>query len=193
MRSCNRTSFGGRHSSTGLNGKARVLGAGAECIQVYSDSSGYGFGAHIEDDYFWGVWGENVRLCSHQENPPINEVYQDHINITELWPVVVAIHKWGVRWRNCSVMMVTDNTQVQGWVNTGRSTNPYAMSWLRELFWVSAFYNISIKSSRISSKDNMIADGLSRLNNEDCRSICDIHIPGFSACCRVVRAEAGMD
>lgn len=173
---------------TWFNGKAKVLGAGQEDIQVFSDSSGYGFGAHISDDYFWGVWTSAALDCPHSENPP-REPYEDHINVTELWPVVVAIHRWGVRWRNSSLLFVTDNTQVQGWVNKGCSSNPYAMAWLRELFWVAAFYNLSIRSSRISSEDNILADALSRLNSDDSNIICDSHIIGFSDCCRAVRAE----
>ena len=38
-----------------FNGRARVLGAGNEESQVFTDSSNYGFGGHVEDDYFWGV------------------------------------------------------------------------------------------------------------------------------------------
>ena len=173
---------------TWFNGKAKVLGACQEDVLIFSDSSGYGFGAHVSDDYFWGVWTSAALDCPHSEDPP-REPYEDHINITELWPVVVAIHRWGVRWRNCSLLFVTDNTQVQGWVNKGCSSNPYAMAWLRELFWVAAFYNVTVRSSRISSEDNILADALSRLNSSDCNVICDSHITSFSDCCRAVRTE----
>ena len=177
---------------TWFNGKAKVLGAGYGDLYVYTDSSNYGFGCHIEDDYFWGVWHQVALSCPHSEDPPLIERYSDHINITELWPVVVAIHRWGVRWRNCRIMVVTDNTQVQGWVNKGCSSNPYAMAWLRELFWVSAFYNISIRACRIASADNLVADALSRLNDPNCVSICEYHIDEFYDCCRAVRSAGGV-
>ena len=90
-------------------------------------------------------------------------------------------------------MVATDNTQVQGWINTGRSSNPYAMAWLREIFWVSAFFNLSIRACRVSSKDNVLADALSRLNTVDSNTICDFHIDGFANCCRVARAARGME
>ena len=90
------------------------------------------------------------------------------------------------------IVMVTDNTQVQGWINKGSSSNPYAMAWLRELFWVSAFFNITFKAARISSADNLLADALSRLNSDDSLVICEAHIHGFSHCCRAVRAAGGM-
>ena len=120
------------------------------------------------------------------------DAYSDHINITELWPVLVAVHRWGVRWRNQDVMVVTDNTQVQSWVNTGRSINPYAMAWLREIFWVTSFYNINLKACRISSEDNVLADALSRLNDDNCMVICELEIEGFSGCCRKARIDGGV-
>lgn len=175
-----------------FNGRARVLGAGHDKLEVFTDSSNYGFGSHIPDDYFWGVWGAEAVNCPHSENPPLIDKFDDHINITELWPVVVAVHRWGVRFRNSGIMIVTDNTQVQSWVNTGRSTNPYAMAWLREIFWVAAFFNLEVKACRISSKDNVLADALSRLNSEDCNLICCAHFEQFSNCCRVARAAGGM-
>ena len=173
---------------TWFNGKACVLGADREDLYVFTDSSNYGFGAHLEDDYCWGVWTQRALDCPHSEDPPIYDIYDDHINITELWPVVVAIHRWGLRWRNGSVMVVTDNTQVQAWVNKGSCPNPYAMAWLRELFWVASFYNITIRACRIRSEDNILADALSRLNSEDSVIICEAHIDGFSGCCRATRA-----
>ena len=176
-----------------FNGKAQVLGAQHVDLTVYTDSSNYGFGAHTSDDYFWGVWGQESADCPHSENPPLIDKYDDHINVTELWPVVVAVHKWGVRSRNSTLMIVTDNTQVQSWVNTGRSINPYAMAWLREIFWVAAFFNLNVKACRISSVDNRLADALSRLNSVDCIDICDFHISEFSTCCRVARAACGME
>ena len=175
-----------------FNGRAKVLGAAQQENFVYTDSSNYGFGAHISDDYFWGVWGEEAADCPHSVDPPIYDSYSDHINITELWPVVVAIHRWGVMWRDSTIWIVTDNTQVQSWVNSGRSISPYAMAWLRELFWVAAFYNLNIKAGRISSEDNIWADALSRLNNPDCVYICEHDIVGFSECCRVAGAARGM-
>ena len=174
-----------------FNGKAKVLGAERVTIPVYTDSSSYGFGGHITEDYFWGVWKEMALGCPHSEDSP-REAYEDHINITELWPVVVAIHRWGASWRNLDVLVVTDNTQVQGWVNSGRSCNPYAMAWLRELFWVAAFFNINVRACRITSGDNVWADALSRLNNPDCLFICEHDIQGFSDCCRAARAASGV-
>ena len=179
-----------------FNGKAKVLGADPCVVEMYSDSSNFGFGAYIDDsfysdDYFWGSWHHKAPGCVHSENPP-EEVYDSHINVTEMWPVVVGIHKWGERWKNQEILVVTDNTQVQAALNTGRSINPYTMAWLREIFWVSAFFNISIKAARISSVDNILADSLSRLDNPDCVTICASKLFSFSQCCRFGCAPWGV-
>ena len=122
-------------------------------------------------------------VCVHAEHPPISGAYDDHINVTEMWPVVVAMHRWCHLWKNKLVWLVTDNTQVEGGVNSGRSANPYSLFWLREIFWVAAFYNIHLRAIHIPSGDNRIADSLSRLKNPDCVDVCCDLIPGFIDCC----------
>ena len=166
-----------------FNGKARVLGRKLDWEVAYTDSSNYGFGAHMKHDYCWGAWTKERNTCIHSEKPPAQR-YDEHINIRELWAVVVAVHRWGAFWKGKNVMIMTDNTQVQGAVNLGRSINPYAMAWLRELFWVTSFYNINLKTARISSEDNVWADSLSRLNNIDSITICEHAFSDFSTCCR---------
>ena len=175
-----------------FNGKSRVLGNQTPALVVCTDASDFGFGGYSSTDYFWGSWSRKAGACPHSENPPINEVYDPHINVTELWPVVVAIHRWGVTWRNRRVTVVTDNTQVQRALNTGRSKNAYTMAWLREIFWVSAFYNINISAERIASADNIIADSLSRLNNDNCVVICSNELYCFTTCCRARCTAWGM-
>ena len=53
--------------------------------------------------------------------------------------------------------------QVLAMVNTGRSKNKLCMDWLRELFWTCFIFNIELHATYIRSKDNVLADDLSRL------------------------------
>ena len=73
-----------------FNGKARVLGRKLDWEVCYTDSSNFGFGAHIEYDFCWGVWARDAQTCVHCEKPPVS-TYDEHINIRELWAVVVAV------------------------------------------------------------------------------------------------------
>ena len=61
--------------------------------------------------------------------------------------------------------MVTDNTQVMSALNSGRSINTTTMGWLRQLFWLAVVHNFDICSVYLPSKDNVICDGLSRLDD----------------------------
>ena len=71
-------------------------------------------------------------------------VHKKNINVYELWPVVVGL-------------------QVLAMVNTGRSKNKLCMEWLRELYWTCFIHNIELHASYINTKDNVLADHLSRL------------------------------
>ena len=164
-----------------------------EAVYYFTDSSDSGFGGHTETDYFWGLWKGAEVVCPHAVNPPTTEDYDSHINVTELWPVVRGLHRWCHEWRDKIVWVVTDNTQVQACVNTGRSINSYSMCWLREIFWVTSFFNIHLRAARISSGDNFIADALSRLDNPDCVDVCRDIIKDFdTCCCRAGRLTSGM-
>lgn len=120
------------------------------------------------------------------------EAYDDHINEKELWPVLVSLSKWGCNWRNSTVQVTTDNTQVLGVLRTGKSSNTTAMAWARELFWSCCFYNINIRCNWIPGVDNVVADSLSRLNNPDCVTVCSATLPDYhftTCCCRIVRTD----
>ena len=141
---------------------------------VETDSSLTGFGASAGDDWLLGVWdptSEKVDMnipirppipAHHMVEPPDEYDSEDTINLLELWPVIAAAHRWGQSWSGCKVVVMTDNTQVQRCVNTGRSKGIKTMWWLRELFWLSVIFNFHIVARRIKGSDNVLPDYLSR-------------------------------
>ena len=174
-----------------FNGKARILNHQGPVWNLCSDASGkVGFGAYSEFGHMWGFWKGPGGRCPHEESPP-SEVYDDHINEEELWPVLAGLKRWGNSFRNSIVYVTTDNTQVLSVLRTGRSQNATAMAWSRELFWSLSFYNIHLKARWIPGVDNIIADSLSRLNNPDCVEICRNTVPGFDSCCYRAAAFTG--
>ena len=60
-----------------------------------------------------------------------------NINVLEMWPILVAVRRWGPTWEDTTVVFVTNNTQVRAALNSGRSKNKTTMAWLRLIFWVS--------------------------------------------------------
>lgn len=146
-----------------FNGRAKVLKQRVNYEVAYSDSSTYGFGMCWGSDYIFGRWNDKGGGCSHEVSCP-TEPHDSHINILEMWPLVAGVHRWCYAWRNKCVYFFIDNTQVEAGIHSGKSINPFSMAWLRELFWVSAMFNIELIPVRVPSDENIVADASSRLN-----------------------------
>ena len=99
-----------------------------------------------------------------------------NINTRELGPVIVSARRRGSSWRNQKVVLLTDNTQVQSMVNTGRSSSVYCMWWFRELFWLCFVHDFQLVDSHISSEDNIVPDFLSRVTDDSCPHIDSSHL-----------------
>ena len=132
-------------------------------------------------------------MCPHHVQAPSNKsLFDNQINVLELWPILASLIKWGLSHRDKSWIMFTDNTQVQCMLLTGRSKNINCMHWLREIFWRMVFLNIQIIPKRVSTSDNCTADALSRLPAlkyvNKCASLNEI----FSNCCasRILHSKA---
>ena len=114
-------------------------------LPMVSDASKKGFGAWMGSDYFYGCWeGYHVKGIGklHEEQAPEMDgirVHRNNINVYELWPVLVGLKRWGFKYKNKKINIVTDNMQVLAMVNTGRSKNKLCTDWLRELFWTFLF------------------------------------------------------
>ena len=150
-----------------FNGKACIIRQ-VHPLPIYSDASFKGFGAWLGKDFLYGFWDSEDSCplldsdCSHLTGPPMVPTKRN-INVYELWPLVVGLKRWGNFFKNSRLHFVTDNMQVLAMVNTGRSSNPTCMSWLREMFWLCFLMNIDIFATYIASNDNVLADALSRV------------------------------
>ena len=116
-------------------------------------------------------------------DPPICDDIKDNINEYELWIILRGVQRWGAAFRNHRVEIVTDNMQALACVNTGRSKNKNCMSWLRELFWCCVIYNIQLWATYINTKDNILADQLSRLAYNGVPEKCTETLKAKGMCC----------
>ena len=154
-----------------FNGKARIIPLDGASMSVYSDASLAGFGATHGDDWLAGFFGEEREagaggwLGHHLSTNKDIGCNTENINVLELWPILEGVRRWGKGWTDTPVVFVTDNTQVQAALNTGRSRNKTTMGWLRLIFWESVKYNFEISSVYINTRDNIICDSLSRLTS----------------------------
>ena len=153
-----------------FNGAARILGSSAPMVSTYSDSStSWGYGVIHGEDWLAAKWKGVKKEAAvvipehHRGEVPDIPMKDDIINVLELWPILVALDKWGHQWKDLSVCMVSDNTQVVAALRSGKSKNVTSMAWLRKIFWHAVRKNLDIKSVYIRSEDNTISDALSRL------------------------------
>ena len=153
-----------------FNGKARIIPPGMPAVSVYSDASLAGFGATHGDDWLAGVFGEHTGLDTgwlghHLAASKDTGCNTNNINVLEMWPILEGVRRWSKNWSDTPVVFVTDNTQVQAALNSGRSKNKTTMGWLRLIFWESVKYNFDVTSVYINTKNNTICDSLSRLTS----------------------------
>ena len=174
-----------------FNGKAKIIPPGGPVLSVYSDASFFGFGALHGADWIAGCFGEDVVglsgwLGHHFVDAGDPGCSVENINVLEMWPILQGARRWSSGWRDRSVVVVTDNTQVMCAINTGRSVNKVIMRWLRELFWLSITNNFELGAVYIRTDDNVICDSLSRLDKIKCIArIRDSDPMGYMCCCNV--------
>ena len=174
--------------SSYFNGTAKIVVESYEFPMV-SDSSLRGFAAYLGVDWLAGTWQDDyfVNLCSpcnHVVSRPLAERFdKNNINVLELWPIVQGIKRWANLLRDKSIYVFTDNTQVMFMLLNGNSSNVTCYHWLRELFWLTAIYNIVIIPRYINTKSNLVADTLSRLPYVEVGKKLVEYLSGSNLCC----------
>lgn len=151
-----------------FNGKSAIANPMYSDTMI-SDSSMKGFGVYLGTDWMAGTWPNVPPLeldtpCDHVGPAPVfNNTDYSNINILELWPILLGLHRWYKLFQGKTVRILTDNTQVMGMLKKGSSINVTCMDWVREIFWVCVLHNIHLQPEYISTEDNVLADTLSRL------------------------------
>ena len=116
-------------------------------------------------------------------SPPGIDIYdKTNINELELWPIVEGLRCWYPEFKDKSVTIFTDNTQVMYMLSKGTCTNTTCMAWLREIFWIKKIFNIHIVAKYVNTKSNLVADTLSRilyLKDDEARKC----LQGSMLCC----------
>jgi hypothetical protein len=87
-----------------------------------------------------------------------------HINELECLAVYLAAKQWAPSWRNCHLVVESDNTTTVAAINKGSSRSTRIMAMLRRLFWLSAKHNFHLSARFIAGKNNVLADAGSRRN-----------------------------
>ena len=136
-----------------FNGVVQFIASDPLPVSMFStDACGTGGAAVYNSDWLYCNWVI--------DDPQISEL---HINLKELYTVLLSARRWACDWRNKHIVIWTDSQVTMFNINKGSSRNKCAMYWLRELFWLSAYFNFFITSRHIAGKDNWLSDYISRL------------------------------
>jgi hypothetical protein len=118
-----------------------------------SDACNNGGGSAFRTDWFYCNWAIDY--------PAVASM---HINLKELFVVLLAAYRWARAWSNLHIVVYSDNSATVHILNKGSSRNATAMKWIRQLFWLSAVFNFHLTAKHIPGVDNIISDTISRLD-----------------------------
>ena len=119
--------------------------------ELYSDSSGkWGRGAWQEGSWLQAEWNPQSQALSIAEK--------------ELIPIILACEAWGKAWSGRRILCHCDNQSVVADLRSRSSKHKGMMHLLRCLVFLEARYQCYLYSTYINTKDNHLADDLSRGN-----------------------------
>jgi hypothetical protein len=119
-----------------------------------TDSCTWGGGGFLGVDWFYASWTTDFP-----------KMFDEHINVTELFTVVLALRRWGPQLVDCHVRIRSDNSATVAALNKSTSRSDSLMPHIREIFWLCVQYNISISSVHIPGSENVLADRISRMSS----------------------------
>ena len=158
-----------------FNGKSAWLDR-LPITSVFTDACGNGAGGVFQSDWFYCNWAIDWPMCKDL-----------HINQKEILAIVLAAWRWAPFWYGKKILVNTDNMVAVAAINKARSSSPLISQSLRCLFWLSVYFNFSIKAVHIPGHKNDWADGASRLDQFDRRtsflslfSMYDVGLPHMS-------------
>ena len=138
-------------------------------LQIFTDASNEGWGAHLDDHTARGTW-----------SLPESKF---HINHLELKAVFLALKEFRTLVCNKTVLIATDNTTAVAYINKEggmKSGSLCALLW-RILSWCTR-QQVTLKARHIPGRLNVIADKLSRLG-QTIQTEWSLHPAVFQAVC----------
>jgi hypothetical protein len=87
-----------------------------------------------------------------------------HINILELFTILIAAECWGHLWKGRHIMVRSDNYCTVTAINKGSCRSEKMILIIQQLFWLSVIHNFKLTASFIPGRLNILSDRLSRLD-----------------------------
>ena len=120
-------------------------------IQLFTDASNEGWGAHLDQSSTKGLWSDREKRL--------------HINVLELKAVSLALRSFKDQCQNQTVLVAMDNSTVVAYINKQGGTHSAEMCALlwKIMTWCH-HYHITLKARHIPGCLNVMADLLSTSN-----------------------------
>lgn len=114
--------------------------------------------------------GQDVHECFAVPFPH-SLLQKKEISINELEAValLLGVRVWGGRCKGKKMLVSCDNQATVSIVNTGRAQNSFAQACMRELHYWCAKFDCQIRAIKVDTKQNTLADLLSRNHQEQNR------------------------
>ena len=118
-------------------------------VDVFTDASKEGWGAHMNDQKLSGKWDVAQRRL--------------HINLLEMMAISHTLQAWGPLLEGKSVMINSDNQSVVASINMqGTTRSPGLLSCTLQLFNLVDAHKLQVRAKHIPGVRNVLADQLSR-------------------------------
>ena len=112
-----------------------------------------------------GLWGCGAWHGNHWFQLKWNHIFKDSpIAVKELLPIVLACAVWGRSWTGHRVVVHCNNQVVVAALRSHTSKNSHCLHMLRVLAFLEARYQFRLLPQYINTKNNFLADALSRDN-----------------------------
>ena len=128
----------------------------ADKINFFTDASG------AENLGFGAIFGENWTF--HRWDPGFIANCKPSIEFLELYVLTIAIDLWADKLRNRRVVVFCDNKSVVGMINKTASPCMHCMKLIQIITLKSLICNVRFFADYVSTKDNFLADALSRMD-----------------------------
>ena len=133
-------------------------------IELFTDASGtISWGAYWCGKWPQGCWPK-LQLCM-------------DIALKELFAIVMAIHTWGSLGQRQKILFHCDNQAVISIWETGTTCTKEIMALVRLLYYSAAKYNINVGITHIAATENVIADCLSRFQQDKFKKLAPLANP----------------
>ena len=133
-------------------------------VSLILDNSWSNVDEIVASDASLTACGAYTNECYFSEEFP-SKFAESHIHIKEFLTLLVAIKLWGISWAGKRILIHCDNQNVCNSINNQKPKDDGLQECLRELIYFESLYSFKIGAIYIETKENHLADFLSRSIN----------------------------